>query len=148
MKIVIDSNIIFSSLMSGKTFYMDFLSQNEVYAPDFLFEEIREYESIILKNALMKEDFYSYAREIFNYLKIIPKIAIRPETWKKAYNLCKAVDEKDTAFLALSLELNLPFITRDKKLYRGLLNQGIKDVILFGELIDILHLADQENHPV
>jgi predicted nucleic acid-binding protein len=41
MKIVVDSNIIFSSLISGKTFYMDFFSQNEAYAPDFLFEEIK-----------------------------------------------------------------------------------------------------------
>jgi predicted nucleic acid-binding protein len=38
MKIVIDSNIIFSSLISGKTSYIDILSQNEVYI--ILFEEI------------------------------------------------------------------------------------------------------------
>ena len=138
MKIVIDSNIIFSSLMSGKNFYMDMLNQNEVYAPDFLFEEINEYENIIIEKTPLKENFYDYAQEIFKYLTIIPKIAIRPETWEKAYNLCKTVDEKDTPFLALSLELNLPLITRDKKLYKGLLNQGIKDIILFEEFFEQL----------
>lgn len=138
MKIVFDSNIIFSSLMSGKTFYMDILSQNEVYAPDFLFEEISEYESKIIEKTPLKEDFYDYAQNIFKYLKIIPKIAIRPETWQKAYNLCKDVDEKDTPFLALALELKLPLITRDKKLYNGLLEKGVKDVILFEEIFEKL----------
>lgn len=138
MKIVFDSNIIFSSLMRGKTFYMDILSQNEVYAPDFLFEEINEYESKIIEKTPLKEDFYDYAQDIFKYLKIIPKIAIRPETWQKAFNLCKDVDEKDTPFLALALELKLPLITRDKKLYNGLLEKDVKDVILFEEIFEKL----------
>ena len=138
MKIVIDSNIIFSSLISGKTIYMDILSQNEVYAPDFLFEEISEYESRIIEKTPLKEDFYDYAQDIFKYLKIIPKIAIRPETWQEAHNLCKDVDEKDTPFLALSLELKLPLITRDKKLHKGLLEKNIKNVILFEEIFDKL----------
>ncbi|MGD2085576.1 MAG: PIN domain-containing protein [Candidatus Aminicenantes bacterium] len=138
MKFVIDSNVIFSSLMSGKTFYMDFLSQNEVYAPDFLFEEISEYENMIIEKTPLKKDFYYYAQEIFKYLKIIPKIAIRPETWQKAYNLCKEIDEKDTPFLALSLELNLPLITRDKKLYKNLIGKGVKNIILFEDLFERL----------
>lgn len=136
MKIVIDSNIIFSSLMSGKTLYMDILSQNEVYAPDFLFEEIEEYESTIIERTTLKEDFYDYALEIFQSLKIVPKIAIRPSTWQKAYELCKTIDEKDTPFLALSLELGLPLITRDKKLYKGLLSKGFSNVFLFEEFIE------------
>ena len=138
MKIVIDSNIIFSSLISGKTYYIDFLSQNEVYAPDFLFEEISEYECTIIEKTPLKENFYNYAQDIFKYLKIIPKIAIRPETWQEAHKLCKDVDEKDTPFLALSLELKLPLITRDKKLYKGLLEKNIKNVILFEEIFDKL----------
>jgi predicted nucleic acid-binding protein len=138
MKIVIDSNIIFSSLISGKTLYMDILNQDEVYAPDFLFEEISEYEGKIIEKTPLKEDFYDYAQDIFKYLKIIPKIAIRAETWQKAHNLCKEVDEKDTPFLALSLELKLPLITRDKKLYKGLLEKGIKNVILFEEIFEKL----------
>jgi predicted nucleic acid-binding protein len=136
MKIVIDSNIIFSSLISGKTFYMDFLDKHEAYAPDFLFEEINEYERLIIEKTPLKDGFYDYAQEIFKYLKIIPKIAIRPETWEKALNLCEDVDEKDTPFLALSLEMNLPLITRDKKLYRGLLSKGIDHIILFEDFLE------------
>ena len=52
--------------------------------------------------------------------------------------MCKDIDEKDTPFLALSLELKLPLITRDKKLYNGLLEKGIKDVILFEEIFEKL----------
>lgn len=136
MKIVIDSNVIFSSLLSGKTFYMDILNQNEVYAPDFLFEEIEEYENTIIEHTPLKEDFYDYALEIFQSLKIVPRIAVRPNTWQKAYDLCKTIDEKDTPFLALSLELNLPLVTRDKKLYKGLLNKGFNNVILFEDFVE------------
>jgi predicted nucleic acid-binding protein len=136
MKIVIDSNVIFSSLLSGKTFYMDILNQNEVYAPDFLFEEIEEYENTIIEHTPLKEDFYDYALEIFQSLKIVPRIAVRPNTWQKAYDLCKTIDEKDTPFLALSLELNLPLVTRDKKLYKGLLSKGFNNVILFEDFVE------------
>ena len=136
MNFVIDANIIFSSLMSGKTFYMDFLNKNEAYAPDFLFEEIDEQENIIINKTPLKEEFYKYALEIFKYLTIIPKIAIKPETWQKAYNLCKEIDEKDTAYVALSMELDFLLITRDKKLYKGLQENGFDNVILFSQFLE------------
>ena len=136
MKIVIDSNIIFSSLISGKTFYMDFLSQNEAFAPDFLFQEIDEYENIIINKTPLKDEVYSFAQEIFKYLTIIPRIAIRPEIWQKAYDLCRDIDEKDTPFVALSLELNYPLVTRDKKLYKGLLDKNMQKIFMFNDFIE------------
>jgi predicted nucleic acid-binding protein len=138
MKFVIDSNIIFSSLISGKTFYMEFLNTHEAYAPDFLLEEISEYERLIIEKTPLQDDFYDYAREIFKYLKIIPKIAIRPKIWEKALDLCGDIDEKDTPFLALSLEMKIPLITRDKKLYRGLISKCFDHIILFEDFLEQL----------
>jgi len=136
MKIVIDSNIIFSSLISGKTFYIDILTQNEVFAPDFLFTEILEYENTIINNSPLKDRFCEFAQKIFNHITIIPRIAIKPETWERAYSLCKNIDEKDTPFIALSLELKIPLLTRDKKLHKGLLDKGFKDIILFDTFLE------------
>lgn len=34
MRIVVDSNIIFSALISGKEVYLDIFKKNDVYIPD------------------------------------------------------------------------------------------------------------------
>ncbi|MBP7534856.1 MAG: hypothetical protein KA783_10450 [Chitinophagales bacterium] len=39
---------------------------------------------------------------------------------QKAYDLCKDIDEKDLAFVALALELNALLWTGDQKLRKGL----------------------------
>ena len=46
------------------------------------------------------------------------------EARQLAYDLCKDVDLKDAVFVALSLELNAPIWTGDKKLKKGLINKG------------------------
>lgn len=87
MKIVIDSNIIFSALISG--------------------EEIT----------------------------VIPKFAVSPDNWHKAYEICKDIDEKDTPFVALSLELEIPLCTNDKKLYEKLKKKGFDNFVTVKEFI-------------
>lgn len=42
----------------------------------------------------------------------------------EAYRLCRDVDEKDTPFVALALELEGELWTRDKKLAQGLVRKG------------------------
>lgn len=41
MKLILDSNVIFSCLLSGKKLYLELLSQNQCFSPDFIFEEIK-----------------------------------------------------------------------------------------------------------
>lgn len=138
MKYVIDTNIIFSCLMSGKTFYIDLLTQNQCYSPDFIFIEIQKYEEKILKRSSSKGDFRELVRDIFSNLVIIPKLGISSDNWKKAIELCTGIDEKDTAFVALSIELNVPLLTRDKKLYKGLKERKFENVVLWETLVDSL----------
>ena len=45
MKAVIDSNIIFSAIISGKQFYIDIIQSNEFYTPDIVFIEPEKYET-------------------------------------------------------------------------------------------------------
>ena len=42
----------------------------------------------------------------------------------EAYRLCKDVDEKDTPFVALSLEMGYEIWTRDEELKTGLRKKG------------------------
>ena len=139
MKLILDANIIFSCLMSGKKFYIDLLTQNQCFSPDFIFEEIKKYEKRIIEKAGIIVNFKEFAKEIFSNLVIIPRIAIENESWKKAHEFCKDVDEKDTAYLALAIELDLPLLTRDKKLHKKLKNKQFENVILLEKFIEYLN---------
>lgn len=55
-------------------------------------------------------------------------------TWEKAVELTEDVDEFDTPFIALSMELGAPLWTGDKKLRNGLQEKGV-DWILNTEKI-------------
>jgi len=43
MKIVADSNILFSALISGKELWIDIFRSSEVCVPDFIFTELSNY---------------------------------------------------------------------------------------------------------
>jgi len=46
---VIDVNILFSGLISGKKFYEDLFLNHQFYIPDFALIELKKYEKIIHK---------------------------------------------------------------------------------------------------
>jgi hypothetical protein len=41
--------------------------------------------------------------------------------------------------LALSIELDIPLITRDEPLYKGLRKKGYKNVTLFSDFVELNH---------
>lgn len=136
MKAVIDSNIIFSAIISGKQFYIDIIQSNEFYTPDIVFIELEKYETrIIEKSRLPVEDFRKFVKMLFEEIVVIPKMAISKENWQKAYNLCKDVDEKDTPFIALSIELSMPLWTNDKSLTEGLKTRNFNQFISTEQLM-------------
>jgi len=87
----------------------------------------------------LKIDFKEFCKEIFSHMVVIPKLAIEDENWIKARELCKDVDEKDTAYVALSIELDIPLLTRDNKLYRGLRKKQFGSVILLEKFLEYLN---------
>ncbi|MBI4680804.1 MAG: hypothetical protein HY753_06295 [Nitrospirae bacterium] len=60
---------------------------------------------------------------------IIPK-----EIFRRAYELCKDIDEKDTPFIALSIFLDAHFLTGDKELIEGLKNKGFVNIMSLKKL--------------
>ena len=104
MKLVLDSNIIFSALISGNEKYLDIVRMNNVYMPDIVLHELNKYEARIVEKAKIKHsDFRLFVRLLFEKVSVIPKFAISTKNWRKADELCRDVDEKDTPFVALSL---------------------------------------------
>lgn len=140
MKIVADSNIIFSALISGKSMYLDVFRINEIYMPDIVFYELNKYESrLIKKTKLKQEKFRMFVQMLFEEITIIPKFAISEENWKAAFNICRDIDEKDTPFVALSLEFKVPLWTNDKKLLESLEQKGSVDVVTTDVLLENLN---------
>ena len=119
MKVVMDSNILFSALMSGKELYVDIFRVLQIYVPDFIFKEIAKYEHRIIEKANLKNEFTFFVRELFYEITVIPKLAISKESNQRALSLCADIDAKDSPYLALSIELNVPLWTNDKKLIQG-----------------------------
>lgn len=136
MRIVVDSNIIFSSLISGKEVYIELFRINELYIPDIVLIELDKYESRLIQRTKMKQaDFRKFIQMLFKEITVIPKFAISKENWQKAHELCMGIDEKDTPFVALSFELVTPIWTNDKKLVEGLEEKGFGSFLATEKLI-------------
>lgn len=136
MRIVIDSNILFSAFISGKTLYLDIIRENQIYVPDIVFLELAKYETRLIERTVLKEDeFRTFIQMLFEEITVIPGFAISKENWKNAYEICKDVDEKDTPFVALSLELGIPLWTNDKELIKVLKEKGLIELVTLEDLI-------------
>jgi len=143
MKIVVDANIIFSALIKGNPVYIKILSNVDAYAPDFIFIELEKYEKRILKKTSNRQRIKEIIYKVFKKISIIPKIALRKASIKKAYSLCKDIDEKDTPYVALTIELDAYLWTNDKKLINNLKEKGFSKVLTTEELIKMVELEDK-----
>jgi len=133
---VLDANIIFSSLLSGKGFYRRVFEKNKFYSPDFAFLEIQKYQQVILSKTQMDADrLQEFTLFIFSKIVFIPAYYVSEKSKKRAYELCAEIDEKDIPYLALSIELNKVLITRDKSLCNGLRRKGYNHVVLFDDFL-------------
>jgi len=139
VKIVVDTNIIFSGLLSPNGTISDLLlnSSNtfDFYSPTYLLDELENQKKKLLKiSGLSEKELDFLQRNLFKKIDLIDLESIRESTWEKAIEMTKNVDEFDAPFIALALELDSPLWTGDKKLIKGLNKKGI-DWILTTEII-------------
>lgn len=115
MRLVIDANIIFAALIK-KGLTSELLTSNELqlFAPEFLLDEIKKYQNLIIeKMHRSQDDFEHYLRILSEYIIVIPKEDIMPfmESAEKI-----SPDPKDSAYLALALAISSGIWSNDKKL--------------------------------
>ncbi len=142
MKIIVDSNIVFSAMLNPKNnFYRLFQKDRyDFYTCNFLFIEIFKYKERISKFSKLKdEEILNQLGYILSKISFVNENIIPENTFIKAKELCNNIDEKDTPFVALDLFLNGTLLTGDKKLINGLKDKGFINVI---ELKDILNMID------
>ena len=138
MKIVVDANIIFSALIKGNQVYIKILNNSD--APDFIFVELEKYENRILRKVSNRQKMKKIIHKLFKKISIIPKIGLAKTNIRKAYNLCKDIDEKDTPYVALALELDAYLWTNDKKLANKLKEKGFSKILTTEELIKLIEI--------
>lgn len=126
-KIVIDSNIVFAALRSKSSFTRNIIltSKDQYFCPNFLIVEIFKHKDrIVQKSKLNEEETLELLMKILEKITFINETNISIANFIEAFHLCKDVDEKDTPFVALSLELGFELWTRDQELINGLKVKG------------------------
>lgn len=119
MIVVVDTNIIFSSLLSHKTFMAEVLLNKNIQfiSPNFLFIEIFKHKEKILKYSKLSED---ELLELFNLLlsniQFISSSALSSSAIQKAIDFCKNIDMKDVPFISLCVEYEALLWSGDNKL--------------------------------
>lgn len=139
MKIIVDTSIFISALISPKGIFAELLMnpifQFEKYSSYYLVIEVFKHKEKILKYSKLSES--ELIEQVYNLLKnvkLINESQIPKEIWEKAFELTKDVDENDTAFIALTEFTDGKLWTLDKKLSNGLKKKGYSKIIGTKEL--------------
>lgn len=141
MNVVIDTNIIFSAILSSKGKIHDLIlnSYDEFtfFTPTFLIEELDLHHLKIKQHTGFSDSDISFLKlTLFHHIEFIDPRIIRQESWRKAAELVADIDQKDTPFVALALEINGQLWTGDKKLCNGLKTKNINWTLTTDDLFE------------
>ncbi|GHV44841.1 hypothetical protein FACS1894180_6690 [Bacteroidia bacterium] len=139
MRIVIDTNIIFSALLNTNSAIMDVIvsSKGELqfYASDYTHIELKNHREKLKKTSKLSDDELDTAQyELFKYLHFVTLDMIPENCWREAEKLVSDIDIDDVAFVALTIYLQANLWTGDKALYNGLNSKGFDKVISTADL--------------
>lgn len=127
-RVVVDTNIIFSALISGdESAFAETLlkSENEFFVCESTVVEIFKHkEKIIEFSRVSDDDLARWYHLLLKNLHLHKEDLIASENFKAAYELCRDIDETDTPHVALALELGALLWSGDKKLKSKLAEKG------------------------
>lgn len=89
-----------------------------------IIELFKHKDKIIKYSDVSEDEFTKTYYFLLKKLNIYKEDLIEKSNWEKAYELCKEVDEVDTPFVALTLELNGLLYSGDQKLKNHLRSKG------------------------
>ncbi|MEQ9426798.1 MAG: PIN domain-containing protein [Cyclobacteriaceae bacterium] len=149
MKVVVDTNIVFSLILSPQGTISDliFNSSNafEFFSPRTIVEELERHQGRISEiSQLSVKEIEILQETALGFINVIPFDSISITNWSRASSLLKTIDEFDAPFLALKLELDALLWTGDKKLIRGLTKANINGIVDTAELKKLRWDLDQE----
>ena len=126
--VVIDANRIFSELIAVNHRLRQVFARHvgvEFVCPKYVLVELFKHkERIAAASGLDEPDLLALLHTILERIRFFDEDAISIGSWAEAWRLCRDVDEKDVAYVALTLELNGDLWTSDRELESGLRRKG------------------------
>lgn len=126
-RVIIDHNILFAAIYTKTSYTRRRLldSPFSFYTPNYLIVELFKHrQRIVEKSKATEEDVLSYLNQVIHKVHFYNEELVSLENFFTAYHLCKEVDENDTTYVALTIELDGELWTRDDVLKAGLRGRG------------------------
>jgi predicted nucleic acid-binding protein len=139
MKIIVDTNIIFSALVNSNSTIAEIIigskQKYQFYASEYTYIELLNHHEKLKKASKLSDEKINTAKyELFKHIHFVTLEIIPKNYWIKAEQLAADIDPDDIAFVALALYLRAYLWTGDKVLYDGLQAKGYNKVISTREL--------------
>ena len=138
LRLVIDSNILFSALIKkGITSKLILSERLELFAPEKLLEEFEKYKEYILsKTHRSEEDFERFLSIIESRIEIIPRAEFE-EFLEEAKKVCNL---DDFPFVALAKALDCAVWSNDKDLKKFSEETKYVEVLTTKEILERLRI--------
>ena len=149
MKIVVDTNIVFSAILNSNSRIGKILLNSkehfQFFTCNYLRTEIQRHRNKLLKLTKLTEDQLSELEDLITqHVTFIDERLIPQDLLIKTEIQLKAIDPDDTVFVALTKHLEGKLWTGDLQLYNGLNAKHFKNIILTSELSLLLDDLEQD----
>ena len=149
MKIIIDTNIVFSAILNSNSkigkILLNAKKYFKFYSCDYLRIEILRHRKKLMKLTKLTEVDLAELEELITHkITFINERLIPQDLLLKTELLLKSIDPNDIAFVALTKHLKGKLWTGDMQLYNGLKAKRFKDIILTADLSRMLDDLEQE----
>lgn len=134
MKIIVDTNIIFSGLLNTQGTIGDLIFNSdgvfEFYSCSYMQMEIEKHWAKLKRiSKLSDAQLHESQLKMFSNIKFINEELIPQKIWLAAEKIVEDIDEDDSDFIALTKHLKGYLWTGDKELYNGLKRKILKRFI-------------------
>lgn len=142
MRIVIDTNIVFSAILNtqGKLsrIILQPKSQLNFYTTSFLYQELSKHKTKLISISKHSEIEFQRAFDLITQkIKIINFDLIPKKYYEIAYKLTSDIDENDIEFVALTEHIKAKLWTSDNALIKGLTKKNWNRIITTKELYQL-----------
>lgn len=139
MKIIVDTNIVFSAILNSNSRIGKILLNSkehfQFFTCNYLRVEIQRHRNKLLKITKLPEDQLTELEDlIIQKITFIDERLIPPDVLVKTEIQLKTIDPNDTVFVALTKHLGGKLWTGDMQLYNGLKSRRFRHIVLTSEL--------------
>jgi predicted nucleic acid-binding protein len=149
MKIIVDTNIVFSTLLNSNSrigkILLNAKSHFQFFTCNYLKVEIQRHRNRLLKiTKLTEAQLLELEELVTKHITFIDERLIPQDLLIRTEIQLKSIDPDDTVFVALTKHLEGKLWTGDMQLYNGLKTKRFKDMILTSELSLLLDNLEQD----